>query len=110
MIDSLTAIGAFLDPALLGAWLLGSAVWTALMLAGWKVIRDVYGRDTIRYAVAFVLLWPVIYTVVAVQRAFDRRLRRPHPDENEAPHPRLRRERQPTAAPHPRLRRRRSRA
>lgn len=77
MIGLLTAAGAILDPLLLAVWILGSAVWAGLLLAGWKFFGDVYGRDTIRYAVALVLLWPVIYTAVAVQRAFARRLPSP---------------------------------
>jgi hypothetical protein len=72
MIGLPTAVGGFLDPALIATWLLGSSLLTALMLFSWPAVGGLYGRETIRIAVAIVLLWPVILTVFAVRRSFGR--------------------------------------
>jgi hypothetical protein len=72
VIGFLTSVGAVLGPALLASWLLGSAIWAALVVFAWPAVRDSYGRDAVRYAVALVLIWPVVYAFIAVMRAFGR--------------------------------------
>jgi hypothetical protein len=74
MIGLLTAAGAFLDPVLLAAWLLGSLTWAVLVVFTWPTIREEFGGKTVRLALILVLAWPVVFAVAVVRWAFGRKL------------------------------------